>query len=662
MSRRDHLNRYQVRPGITKEVFAVIRPRGGAMDIRARFRASLAPAAVVITAWTSLVFGAMPVPGISQVVEYDPLRLPVLSDDPTQARPAAVGEMAEGGGTLNLRIGLPGWDGPVDLYLGLQASFLPGELFVFESNGGLYPVSQAGLLPWKAGVSTAVEEDVFEGGLDVSALPPGVYTLFLAATPAAILEAVSLWVTSFFVPGFSLQEVEAGILSTLSPDPGFRAFWLALDEGYSLEQTVAGAMTGRLRADGRIYGFQGNLVAPENPSPDIFANLLETAARESTLRAEASDEIDSTAVQLIDRIGAVAEKIGKGEGRNLGRLALCLALIEAGYPPSQAAGAMLALETLESPEELVFFTGAPPRLVVMSPDGTVIPASGPSRGVCSLTKSVSDLRVTLTGDETLGIKTDQVPTPSAAGEWTAQVTGGTGPYVYFFYWGIPDFSLDDHRYSSKEPSLTAEYVYYEAKTYHLVVRVVDTSDQKEANSSVFTVTVRYEPPVFPYTHCEISVNVNEIREFQGLDDPVRGFYHQSIGGIGQFRGSTFVSDRLDPALFPVPDCQGRMEITVYYEPSLVTGIIVENFSVWRTCTAAGGYGRHDFEVRGEDLTSQVTGLYQPELSGHVAGDVACTHLNYIRDQSSSPDGSVSSRLTDFFCTSDSFVLIRCFTP
>ena len=129
-----------------------------------------------------------------------------------------VGEVAEGGDTFNLHIGLHECDDPVDVYLGLQASFVPGELFMFASDGGLYSVSQAGLLPWKVGISVPVEENFFEGGIPVAALPLGVYTLYLAVTPAGSLEAFYLWMTSFLVPGLSLQEVEAGMIGTLGPD------------------------------------------------------------------------------------------------------------------------------------------------------------------------------------------------------------------------------------------------------------------------------------------------------------------------------------------------------------------------------------------------------------------------------------------------------------
>lgn len=626
--------------------------------MRPRFRISLAAAAALIAAWTSLVLGAMPVPGTSQVVEYEPLKLPVLSDDPSQARPVAVGEVAEGGGTFNLHIGLHALDDPVDVYLGLQASFVPGELFMFTSDGGLYPVSQAGLLPWKVGVSVLVEENLFEGGIPVAALPPGVYTLYLAVAPAGSLEAFYLWVTSFLVPGLSLQEVEAGIIGTLGPDQGFQALWLALDEGYSLGQIVAASMTGRLASNGDIYGFMGNLVAPENPSPDIFTSLVETAAKRSAVRTEALDEIDPKISQLIDRIGEMAARVGNdGQRRNLGKLAMILAFLAEGYSPSQVAGLMIELEGQENPAEVVLFLWEKfPVLRVKFPDGSSVQPSGQRQEVCNLEKSVSDLRVSLSGDDTLVLKPPASGgSPVAAGSWTAQVTGGTGPYDYFFYWGVPQEHLEKFA-DIAEPSKTAGHSFIDAKTYHLVARVVDRSNGKEANSSVLAVSVAHEPPAFPYTHCEISVHVNETLEFQGLDDPVHMLFHQSTVGIGAFQGTTFLSEQLDPALFPVPNCAGRMEIAVFYDPSLMTWAIADSFYAERTCTAEGNYGTNVFEVLGDGIILEVKGLTHPELSGYVAGEVACTFLQHIKNESS------SCKLIAYSCTSDSYVLIRCYTP
>jgi hypothetical protein len=491
-----------------------------------------------------------------------------------------------------------------------------------------------------------------------------VYTLYLAVTPAGSLEAFYLWVTSFLVPGLSLREVEAGMIGTLGPDQGFQALWLALDEGYSLEQIVAASMTGRLASNGGIYGFLGNLVAPENPSPDIFTSFVETAARESAVRTEALDEIDPKIGQLIDRIGEMAARVGNdGQRRNLGRLAMILAFLAEGYSPSQVAGLMIELECQENPAGVVFFQWEKYlMLVVEFPDGSSVQPSGPRQEVCDLEKSVSDLRVSLSGDDTLVLKpAASGGSPAAAGSWTAQVTGGTGPYDYFFYWGIPQEHLEKFA-DIAEPSKTAGHSFTDAKTYHLVARVVDRSNGKEANSSVLAVSVVHEPPAFPYTHCEISVHVNETLEFQGLDDPVQMLFHQSTVGVGAFWGTTFVSERLDPALFPVPNCAGRMEIAVSYDPSLPTWAIADSFYAERTCAAEGDYGKNVFEVRGDGIILEVKGLHQPELSGYVAGEVACTFLQHIKDESSSYDGSVSCKLIAFTCTSDSYVLIRCYTP
>ncbi len=477
--------------------FPITQCREDVMDMRPRFRISLAAAAALIAAWTSLVLGAMPVPGTSQMVEYEALKLPLLSDDPSQARPVTVGKVAEGGDNFNLHIGLHECDDPVDVYLGLQASFVPGELFMFTSDGGLYPVSQAGILPWKVEVSVPVEENFFEGGIPVAALPPGVYTLYLAVTPANSLEAVYLWVTSFLVPGLSLQEVEAGIIGTLGQDQGFQALWLALDKGYSLEQIVAASMAGHLRGNGAIYGFLEGLIEPAGPSPDIFTGLeleeVETMALLLKIEDPTGDEL-ARILALIERIKTAVGKADTLEKRaDLNNLSLVLSLLVTGYSPRQIAEHLVVYGKdgvywimVESLQKIV------PVLRYPDNEKSVIAPAGPIGQICNLKKSLSPMKVELSADATVKHKAVvSARSLDLERSFTALVTDGTGPFDFYFYWGdLPPPELFANVLGSSQ---SAEHSFTEPKTYQLIARVVDRSNGTHANSSPLDIQIEPGP-------------------------------------------------------------------------------------------------------------------------------------------------------------------------
>ncbi|MBN2232279.1 MAG: hypothetical protein JW781_05600 [Deltaproteobacteria bacterium] len=143
----------------------------------------------------------MPVPaGQELFLTYEPIDDPVPGIVPSAVLPIAVGDTAWGGGTLTIEIGTCPCVAPVDLYFAVQLPSQPEELYLLLPDGLLYPYSLVGLLPWKSGLTAAVDEIPF-GDLSRAALPPGTYYLYLAAAPVGTFNYFYLWSTFFSVSG-----------------------------------------------------------------------------------------------------------------------------------------------------------------------------------------------------------------------------------------------------------------------------------------------------------------------------------------------------------------------------------------------------------------------------------------------------------------------------
>jgi hypothetical protein len=119
---------------------------------------------------------------------------PGLSAEPSSANPIGVGTIAIGGDTLDLQIGLDPFSGPVDIYLGISVDSAK-SLYILTDENTLQDASD-GIIPWKTAVVSAFDEDV-TGAITASSLPPGIYTIYLAVTPAGNAGSYYLWQTSF---------------------------------------------------------------------------------------------------------------------------------------------------------------------------------------------------------------------------------------------------------------------------------------------------------------------------------------------------------------------------------------------------------------------------------------------------------------------------------
>ncbi len=159
---------------------------------------------IIITVAPVAAFAeAMPAPAAHHYWSYPAVPEPVLSADPSMAKPVGVGPVATGGATVKIHIALPGFSSPVDLYLGIYAAPIdPVNIYLVTMNGQtLAPLSQ-GLKPWKTNVINPVDEFLF-GDIPVAGLPEGTYKIYLmAASPPGTITYYYLWETSFVIrPG-----------------------------------------------------------------------------------------------------------------------------------------------------------------------------------------------------------------------------------------------------------------------------------------------------------------------------------------------------------------------------------------------------------------------------------------------------------------------------
>lgn len=218
------------------------------------------PKKVSVTAavWV-LVFGlcwavqaqVMPLPTAPQGFDYPPTANPVLNADPSLARPIGVGPVAEGGTVVRLRVALPAFSGPVDLYFGIMAPALdPFHLYLLRPDGQL-AIYQTELIPWKSGLTQPLDEFLF-GDIPTAALPPGLYHCYLLASPAGNLSFYDLWHTYFVI-----RDMSGGCGNYNGPRSFSMTFdhYALVNQGwYRQEFRITGVVPFSLREDNTLSG------------------------------------------------------------------------------------------------------------------------------------------------------------------------------------------------------------------------------------------------------------------------------------------------------------------------------------------------------------------------------------------------------------------------
>jgi len=141
---------------------------------------------------------AIKLPEQQQIIPYTPVRSPATGAVVEDIKPIGVGAVAGNGKNLNLQIALRGFSSPADFYLGISYNLI-NDIFLFKEDGTLCSFLSEGLAKWKQSFVGNINEQLFDT-VPISALPVGVYTLYLLVTPVDSVEKFYLWTTSFEVP------------------------------------------------------------------------------------------------------------------------------------------------------------------------------------------------------------------------------------------------------------------------------------------------------------------------------------------------------------------------------------------------------------------------------------------------------------------------------
>lgn len=148
----------------------------------------------------------IPVPSGQTRLDYAATDSPVLNVLQLPY-PIGVGPVADDGETVNVRIGLYAFAGPVDIYAAVYVPATdPDNYYLFTSDGSLKPFPLDGLvespspLPWKHDVTGPIDESL-SGDISASQLPVSTYYLYLLVTPPGRMDAYYLLSTSFVNAG-----------------------------------------------------------------------------------------------------------------------------------------------------------------------------------------------------------------------------------------------------------------------------------------------------------------------------------------------------------------------------------------------------------------------------------------------------------------------------
>jgi len=124
----------------------------------------------------------MPLPTGQMIYTYDAVAAPVLSADPSKAKPIGVGPIANGGTSVSVNVNVGPFAGTVNISLAeYKPSYRTNTVFSMNSEGRLV-ASSGNIGVWKTDV-TGVKKHIF-GPIPVSNLKKGIYTLTLTAKPS----------------------------------------------------------------------------------------------------------------------------------------------------------------------------------------------------------------------------------------------------------------------------------------------------------------------------------------------------------------------------------------------------------------------------------------------------------------------------------------------
>jgi len=142
----------------------------------------------------------MPLPAEVKFFQYEFPVEPVVSNSANGLMPFTPGDIRNG--KVSLKLELPAFEEPVDLYLGIYApAYDPNEVFIIGEDGNLHALNSEGLLSWKQGVVAPLKARFF-GDIPVGSLKSGAYTLYTLVIKSGADITTSpfyLWATTFHI-------------------------------------------------------------------------------------------------------------------------------------------------------------------------------------------------------------------------------------------------------------------------------------------------------------------------------------------------------------------------------------------------------------------------------------------------------------------------------
>jgi Regulator of chromosome condensation (RCC1) repeat len=144
----------------------------------------------------------IPIPTSATVIQCSGVAIPMLNADPNQAVPIGLGDIATGGDTVSIELGMAGFNGPVDIYFGVFMPALdPVNIWILKHDTTFQPHS-SGIVPWKTSITNPTSELLFNE-IPIAVFAQGTYYVYLAATPAGkgFSGSFYLWMTEFEVEG-----------------------------------------------------------------------------------------------------------------------------------------------------------------------------------------------------------------------------------------------------------------------------------------------------------------------------------------------------------------------------------------------------------------------------------------------------------------------------
>ena len=126
---------------------------------------------LILSLWSAVGFSqVMPCPDGQNYYQYAPVAEPVLSDQPSSAKPIGVGSLTTGGQQLRLHISLYGFSAPVDIYFGLYAPVISPSIWILQPDGVSLRPAETDFNPWESSVTGAVDQYLF-GEIPINLLP-----------------------------------------------------------------------------------------------------------------------------------------------------------------------------------------------------------------------------------------------------------------------------------------------------------------------------------------------------------------------------------------------------------------------------------------------------------------------------------------------------------